>query len=153
MLDPRIRSFPRHLISHSTHHGGIHRLVYYLLPFNCAFGANGGDDYSSSPMSLGVERYMVEKKRNGHWCTSIFATCSMLSHMRNCGKSFHQNFRQVTSSEFPELVAFVDCLYQDRDQMVHGNSSLISLSCSSSLSRWSYQSSHQYSSIRPTNTL
>ena len=58
------------------------RLAKYLLPFNYAFGVNGGVDFIFSTIRLGVDKYITQKERQGLNCFQVTAVFGHQEYVR-----------------------------------------------------------------------
>ena len=86
----------------------------HLLPFNYAFGVNGGIDIITSTMRLGVEQYMHDDNSIDGKLPSRALVSLDIRNMFNAIS--REKMRELIFIHFPELEPFADCLYDDFGQ-------------------------------------
>ena len=89
------------------------RFAEHLLPFNFAFGINGGLDLITSTVRLGIERY-IRRRRPPVSCPVAPWFPSSLD-IRNImfNSVSRQKLRELVGRDFPHLKPFADCLYDN----------------------------------------
>ncbi len=85
----------------------------YLLPYNYAVGIQGGIDFVTSSLRLGVEKYMKNQESVG-----LLPTRALVSlDIRNMFNAISRHkLREIVTEEFPKLKSFVDSLYAEEGQ-------------------------------------
>lgn len=86
------------------------RFAKYLLPFNYAFGVQGGVDFITTTLRLGIEKFMTKYEATNKTPSRTLISLD-ISNMFNAVS--RQKALQIISREFPELEPFAECLYED----------------------------------------
>ena len=88
----------------------------HLLPFNYAFGVNGGIDVITSTMRLAVEKYMKDDKSvDGNLPSRALVSLDIRNMFNAISR---EKMRELIFIHFPTLEPFADCLYDDFGQTI-----------------------------------
>ena len=85
------------------------RFAQHLLPFNFAFGVNGGIDLIISTMRIGIDRYIAQPEARGQLPSRVLLSL-YIKNMFNA--ILRQKLREIVATDFPELEPFVNMLYE-----------------------------------------
>ncbi|EED86272.1 predicted protein, partial [Thalassiosira pseudonana CCMP1335] len=81
----------------------------YLLPYNYAVGVNGGIDFITTTLRIGVEKYIGNQEAVGLMPTRALVSLDIRNMFNAISR--HQ-LRDIVKADFPLLEAFVDSLYE-----------------------------------------
>ena len=82
----------------------------FLLPHNYAIGTNGGIDFITNTMRLGVEKFISAPEARGDLPTRALVSLDIRNMFNAVSR---EKLRQIIAESYPELEAFADLLYAD----------------------------------------
>ena len=85
------------------------RFARYLLPYNYAVGVNGGIDVITNTIRLGVEKFIQQPEMKNMLPSRALVSLDIRNMFNAISR---QKLREVMMTEFPELEAFADLLYE-----------------------------------------
>jgi hypothetical protein len=89
------------------------RLAKHLLPFNFAFGGNGGMDMIISTMRICVDKYIAQLEANGQLTSRVLLSLDIKNMFNAISR---QKLREIVAIDFSELEPFVNMLYTEEGQ-------------------------------------
>ena len=89
------------------------RFAKHLLPFNYAFGVNGGMDFIISTVRLGVEKYITKRQEDGLLPTRVLLSIDIKNMFNSISR---QKLRHIIAEDFSDLLPCVNMLYATKGQ-------------------------------------
>ena len=91
------------------------KFAHHLLPYNFAFGIQGGVDMVTTSIRLAVEKYITEYENRDECPTRCLISLDIVNMFNAISR---EKLIALFDREFPELVNFAECLYAEPGRSV-----------------------------------